>query len=226
MDSKTPTPEYDTSGYIESIKAKLPEEPDKALQLLLDEVARAEKRRRDTQAAFTRTRQDLVKVKTERDFLKEKVSPKVMADEQLDTLKYEDPDAYRVEMNRREAEAKRQLEEELQKRAQQSQVEFELEERKRILRSFAEANPDFDITSPEVQDQIPPKYIKQLETGEISFEAFLNKAKKFIQAPKKTGKDIPPVDEKKEELPGSEKPIVNNSDEKVDLVEAYNNLVF
>jgi len=214
----------DNDTYIDSLKAKLPEDPKEAVATLLKEVATAEKRRRDTQSSYTKTRQENLRLAKEREYLMNQVNPSVKASEELDTLKFEDPDKWRSEVNRLEQEAQANIQENLQTVGTEAQKNFELEERQRILRSFSEANPDLDITSPEVQDQIPPKYLKQLETGEVTFEAFLNNVKKFVEAPKSAANSVPPTDETPDltKLPGSSTPPATKQK---DLVAEYNNLI-
>ena len=216
------TPEYDTTSFLESVKSELPEE--NQVDFLLKKLDTVEKRRRDTQASYTKTRQEYLKTLSERDLLKQKIAPKVEQTEELEKLKFSDPDAWRAKMNALEQEAAKKIEQELQTTSAKSAEAFELEERKRILRSFSEANPDFDITSPEVQDQIPPRYLKQLESGDISFDAFLNKVKKFVEAPKTAAKEVPPAPEDKlADVVGSDTP---STEGKKSIDEVYSNLVF
>ena len=224
MSTQTPkvtTQEYDTTSFLESIKAELPE--DNPVDYLLNKLDVVEKRRRDTQASYTKTRQDLLKTASERDLLKQKVIPAISQTPEMEELMYSDPVAWREEMNRLEQEASKNIEQELQTAAEKTAAQFELEERQRILRSFSEANPDFDITKPEVQDQIPPRYLKQLESGNITFEAFLNKVKKFVEAPKTAAADIPEVkDDKLANVAGRAIP---SSEGKKTIDEEYSNLV-
>jgi len=220
--TKVTTQEYDTASFLESVKAELPEE--NQVDFLLKKLDTVEKRRRDTQASYTKTRQEHLKVLSERDLLKQKVAPQIKQTEELEALKFSDPDAWRNKMNILEQEASQNIEQELQATSAKSAEAFELEERKQILRSFSEANPDFDITKPEVQDQIPPRYLKQLESGSISFDAFLNNVKKFVEAPKTAAKEVPPAPEDKlAEVPGKATP---SNEGKKSVGEEYSNLVF
>lgn len=214
----------DNDTYIDSLKAKLPEDPKEAIATLLKEAATAEKRRRDTQSSYTKTRQENLRLTSEKNYLAKQINTTLPKSEALDTLKYENPDKWREEVNRLEREAQAGIQEKMQTLGTEAQKNFELEERQRILRSFSEANPDLDITLPEVQDQIPPKYLKQLETGEVTFEAFLNNVKKFVEAPKSAAGKVPPVDGSPDltKLPGSSIP---PAAKQKDLVAEYNNLI-
>ena len=220
--TKVTTPEYDTASFLESVKAEMPEE--NQVDFLLGKLDTVEKRRRDTQAGYTKSRQDHLKVVGERDLLKQKVTPQIVQTAELEDLKFSDPDAWRNRMNVLEREASLGIEQELQATSAKSAEAFELEERKQILRSFSEANPDFDITKPEVQDQIPPRYLKQLESGSISFEAFLKNVKKFVEAPKTAATTVPQTTEDTlANVPGRATP----SDEgKKSVSAAYGNLIF
>lgn len=220
--TKVTTPEYDTASFLESVKAALPEE--NQVDYLLGKLDTVEKRRRDTQASYTKTRQDYLKVTSERDLLKQKVAPQIKQTPELEDLMYSDPVAWRNRMNALEQEASQGIEQELQATSAKSAEAFELEERKRVLRSFAEANPDFDITKPEVQDQIPPRYLKQLESGSITFEAFLTNVKKFVEAPKTAAKTVPQTTEDKlANVVGRATP---TDEGKKSPSEEYSNLVF
>jgi hypothetical protein len=220
--TKVTTQEYDTASFLESVKAEMPEE--NQVGFLLEKLDTVEKRRRDTQAGYTKTRQEHLKVLSERDLLKQKVTPQITQTAELEDLKYSDPEAWRNRMNILEREASLGIEQELQATSAKSAEAFELEERKQILRSFSEANPDFDITKPEVQDQIPPRYLKQLESGSISFDAFLNNVKKFVEAPKTAAKDIPQTTEDKlANIAGRATP---SNEGKKSVGEQYSNLVF
>ncbi len=216
------TKDYDVTNFIEAIKqeAKKSENP---TDTLLKKLESAEKMRRDTQASYTTTRQRLKALEKEREMLRAKIKPGVVSDETLEDLKLSDPDAWYRELQKREKQASLALAQELEDFSNKTQAEIELEERKAILRSFTEANPDFDITSQEVQDQIPPKLLKQLETGTVSFADFLNKAKKFVETPKVIGEvpKVPEVDLGK--MAGSATP---PPADKVDVAESYSNLVF
>jgi len=177
----------------------------------------AEKRRKDTQAEYTRNRQELLRVKAELEAIKK--APNLSLSQEDEELKFSDPDAWlsKIEaLKAKEEEQRNHLTEEARRRV-------ELEARQEVLRSFVNSNPDFDITSKEVQDQIPPVYIKQLENGDISFEDFLNKAKAFVEAPKQI------VTSKKAEgsvditkLAGGQKP----TETKPSVVDTYSNITF
>ena len=196
------TPGEDKTATLEELKAQ---------------AERAEKRRRDTQAEYTRNRQELLKAKAELEALKAVKQPKLSPEDE--ELKFSDPDAWLQKVQGLQAQAQAQTQEAMRK----IQDRIELEERQKILRSFVEANPSLDITSQEVQDQIPPVYIKQLEQGKVTFDDFLNKVKKFIEAPKTAAATIPePSGTDISKLAGGQQP----TKEKEDIVTTYSNMTF
>jgi len=222
MGTTSTTDTYDVSGFIERVKAEI-KDSDNPTDALLKKLEQAEKMRRDTQASYTTTRQTLKALEKEREFLRSKIKPNSISDEALEELKFSDPDAWYKELKKREQQATQELNQELDGYSNKTRAEIELEERKTILRSFTEANPDFDITSPEVQDQIPPRLLKQLETGTIDFADFLNKAKKFIETPKQIG-DVPDTKGLNiGKLPGKDTPGNTKAE---DVTSTYDSLVF
>jgi hypothetical protein len=73
----------------------------------------------------------------------------------------------------------------------------ELERRKLILEDFKKLNPDFELTDENVQYDLPPKLVKGLETGELTFDNFLQEAKKYLETPKEVEQPPTPPEEPK-----------------------------
>lgn len=156
----------------------------------------AERRRRDTQAGFTKTSQELKAVKKENSVLLKKAIETAKVDltkeqqEELEDLKFSDPEAYRKKMNAYEADAvakrKKELEEEVKNVSSSSLDEDEIERRKTVLAEFLEANPGFELDDDVIANDIPPRITKKLETGAISFEEFLQECHDYT----KTGKVV------------------------------------
>lgn len=153
-------------------------------------AAKTERRRRDQEGAYTKQMEEVAALKAMNEQLTAKVKTKPSAsisDEQaqeLDNLKFEDPDAWRDKLNEYETQASRQLQEELVKMEQESSKQAEIERRKIVLAQFNAQNPQLNLTDEVIIDNVPPRIIKQLETGEIAFDDFLAKAKTYITTPK------------------------------------------
>lgn len=153
-------------------------------------AAKTERRRRDQEGAYTKQMEEVAALKAMNEQLtaKVKTTPSAsISDEQaqeLDNLKFEDPDAWRAKMNEYDTQASRQLQEELVKMEQESSKQAEIERRKIVLAQFNAQNPQLNLTDEVIIDNVPPRIIKQLETGEIAFDDFLAKAKTYITTPK------------------------------------------
>ena len=156
----------------------------------------AERRRRDTQAEYTKTSQKVKMLEAEKATLLKKVTeetPLKLTDvqaEELEDLKFSDPEAYRKKMNAYERvyleERTSAINEELKQVSTSSLVQEELERRKEILADFTRDKPDFVINDDVISNDIPPRITKRMETGEISFEDFLNECYNYL----KTGKVV------------------------------------
>jgi hypothetical protein len=206
----------------------------KGLSPEVKHAAILEKRRRDTQSEFTKIAQAKKALEVENNALKKKAVGSVKIEltaeqaEELDDLKFSDPEAWRKKMNKyeREAHAKqeKELEEEIAKVSSDALAKDELERRKEVLIEFNREHPDFQLDDEVIQNDIPPRITKRLETGEISFEAFLNEVYEYT----KTGKTV--YQEKTRNQPnlskvgGGSKP--DKHAEKEDIILSYNKEVF
>lgn len=159
-------------------------------------AALAEKRYRDTQAAFTRTRQENKALKAEKSVLLEKATKNVqltLTKEQqaeLEDLKFEDPEEWRRKLNKYEQAARleheKELEEDVKKVSSSSLEQEELERRKGVLQSFLEQHEGFELDDDVIANDIPPRITKKLENNEITFEDFLDECYTYMN----TGKVI------------------------------------
>lgn len=167
-------------------KASLPEDVAQDLDQATLYAVTAEKRRRDTQAAFTRNQQELKRSNAENERLRNRWKAdavKNLSDEQreeLDDLKHSDPDAWRAKLNEIEQNASTAFDEQLQTISDEVHNETELERRARVLDEFQSSNPGIVLNDEVIENDIPPRFTKQLENGEVSFEEFLDKCKKFL----------------------------------------------
>lgn len=170
-------------------------------------AAKLEKRRRDTQGAFTKATQRNKELDAEREALALRVESFALAtltpeqNAELEELKQTDPDAWRVKFNELETAAKAKLKDETTNISNKARQETEVQRRKRVLAEFHTANSDLVINDDVIANDIPPRFLKQLENGEINFEAFLDKCKGYLTAGKviapgadpKTGKTLDDV---------------------------------
>lgn len=155
-----------------------------------------EKRRRDTQSEYTRLTQQKKALEAENIALKNKALKEVrltLSQEQtqeLEDLKFSDPEAWRKKVNLYESEAldrqRSELNEEVTKISADTLAKEELERRKDVLKEFNQEHPDFVLDDGTIANDIPPRITKRLETGEISFEAFLQECYDYS----KTGKVV------------------------------------
>lgn len=159
-------------------------------------AAMAEKRYRDTQAEFTKTRQENKALKAEKSVLLNKAVSTAqinLTDEQkeeLENLKFEDPEAWRVKMNTLEREARKKRQEELDEEVKQvstsSLEEQEKELRAKTLEDFRTQYPDVTIDDNVIANDIPPRIVKKLENGDVTFDQFLEECYTYL----KTGKVV------------------------------------
>ena len=193
-----------------------------------------EQRRRDTQSEFTKGNQAKKALEAENNALKQKAMKSVSLNltaeqaEELDDLKFSDPEAWRKKMNKLEREALAKQEQELNDEIAQVSADTlakdELERRKDVLAEFNKENPGFQLNDQIIANDIPPRIVKRLETGTISFEAFLNECKDYLT----TGKVV--KQEKLRDQPnlskvgGGSRP--DKHAEKEDMVLSYNKEVF
>lgn len=149
-------------------------------------AANAERRRRDTQSAYTKTQQQLKQLESERNHLlkgwEADFTKTLPTDKQaeLEELKASDPDAWRNRLNELEQEQRQAFQAKAQEIAVKAKGETELDYRQRALEEFQQANPTLTINDDVIQNDVPPRLTKQLEKGEITFGEFLNQVKTFM----------------------------------------------
>jgi SMC interacting uncharacterized protein involved in chromosome segregation len=162
-DATNPT---DTKGSPEDWEARF-----KGLQKTVEEKALEVKRLKTEREALA---QQLEKV----------VAPKVEVPEEIEELKYSDPETWRKEINRLESEAleksKTERREILDTVTSEAAAQFELDSRKALLETFQSENPDLKIDDDVLAHDVPPRISRKLDNGEVTFEQFLNEVKKFL----------------------------------------------
>lgn len=187
------------------------------------------KRQKDTQAAYTRSQQNLSALSAKSKKLAEKweeeainnLSAKDTA--KLEDLKAQDPDAYIQEIIKLKDAKKDYLKEELTKIDQETNKYSELEKRKIQLDYFNKENPNIKITDDVLANDVPPRITKQLEEGKIDFATFLINVKSYLSKGKAIDKgETPPnVNNMKR---GSTSP--NKKDVAKQQAVDYNNAIF
>ena len=182
-------------------------------------AANAEKRRRDTQAEFTRVSQKAKKLEATNAQLSQvfeqelvqHMSPREAAE--LEELKFSDPDAWRNKLVMLEEANKGKVKEKLQQIEQEASGKTELELRVEQLQAFNEAHPGFELTDDLVQNDIPPRITKKLEKGEIGFADFLQECYDYINKGKVIDKgDTPPDIPNLGKAPGGSTPSQSKKD--------------
>ena len=185
--------DYDVTNFLKTIEDSMPEGAD-AVEYYKNKLIEAEKRRRGTVAGFTKSQQQLKTLEAQSNFLRDKIVSTINLtkeqEEELEELKYSDPDAWRAKLDSLEKSSRAKFDSdvkaELERIKNLSVEEFERERCADLLKKFVEANPELDITKDEIADQIPPLYMKRLTSGQISFEEFLEITKKYLTAPNKS----------------------------------------
>lgn len=160
------------------------------LDPMLQYAANAEVRRRDTQASYTRTQQENIALTSENSQLgtawAEEVSKHLTPTQQteLEELKHTDQEAWREKINEYEASNASRVKEKHTKIKAKAGEETEMQQRERVLKEHNEANPKFALTDDVIDNDIPPRITKKLESGKISFEEYLVEAHTFLSSNK------------------------------------------
>jgi len=146
---------------------------------------------------------------------------------ELEELKNTDPDEWRVRLNDIEAENKQKLQDKQKKIKEIASQESEVERRERLLAEHNEAYPNAQITQEAIDNDVPPRLVKKLEQGDISWEDFLTESSKFIESPKvikdlnaEPGSGDPDLSD----LGGDDKP--THSSVESDIEQSYANEIF
>lgn len=149
-----------------------------------------EKRFKDTQAAYTKAQQKLKESEAKAKVLEGLSKPRVElakdVAEELEDLKYRDPDTWRLRLGALEQEALDKHRENLNEATKAASLENELERRAQVLADF-NANYGLNIDDNTIEFDIPSGMVKKLETGKVSFEEFLVEVREYLITPKKIG---------------------------------------
>lgn len=153
-------------------------------------AAISERRYRDTQGAYTKAAQRNKALEAENSVLLKKAVGNVQLNltaeqtEELDDLKFSDPEAWRKKLNKYEQEAAAEqqtaVSEEVKNVSSSTLEEQEKERRKEVLIAFKKDNPDFEINDEVLKNDIPPRITSKLENGSITFEDFLQECHDYL----------------------------------------------
>ncbi len=149
-----------------------------------------EKKFRDTQGSFTKATQDNKLLTAEIGVLKGKLAGKTaLTQEQhdeLDTLKITDPEAYFDKRTEYEALANTQYDTELADVRSKTTGEIELDRRNKYVEEF-NLGREIPINQELIDNEVPPKFFKQLEANEVTFEEFMSNVAGYVDTPKVIG---------------------------------------
>ena len=144
-------------------------------------AANAVRRQKDTQAAYTKNQQELKALTSENEQLAsswaQDVTKTLTVEQQsdLEELKHSNPEAWREKVNAYEQENATTVQTKHSEIKKKVNEESELDRRTRVLEEFNTNNPTIALTDDVIENDVPPRFSKQLEAGEITFEEFINK---------------------------------------------------
>ena len=156
-------------------------------------AANAERRRRSTESALTKARQQLKAQQDATQKITQKIAqsaPLQLTPEQisqLSDLKHSDPDSWRHEVNKLEQQAYEATQKELDGITTEASQQAERASREAALVAFNQAHPETPITDDVVKFDIPPRITKRLETAETTFDEFLNECHDYLVRPRVLG---------------------------------------
>lgn len=196
-----------------------------------------EKRFKDTQAYATRIAQEkaekereLAELKAELSVLKETAKPSLTIDkqtqEELEDLKFSDPDAWRTKMNEIEQKSTSEFNSKINEAKQLSAQQLELQRRANILTQFQTDHPDVEFTDELLNLDIPQRIVKKLEKGEVTYEEFLNECYNYVKTPKVVGSTNKTLEQPNlSKLGGDDTPTKNKSSNQ-NIIQTYENMEF
>lgn len=170
-------------------KWELPEDVGKDLDEPTLYAVNAERRVRDNQRAVSRAQQSAKQHEAAANALEAHILDNTetpLTDDQrteLNTLKTENPEAWRAKLNEYETQGKGAVADNLKKIREDSAAKGELEIRKEQMSAWAEST-GIALNDDIIANDLPPRYLKDLENGAVSFEEFLANAGEFLTANK------------------------------------------
>lgn len=158
-------------------------------------AAKLEKRHRDTQGSYTKSQQQIKLLQAENAKLAEQWEQDAMENltaaekSKLQELKVQDTDAYIKKVGEIKQEAKVKFDERRTNLSKEVNQLTELQTREILLEEYNNKHPDAQITDEVITNDVPPRIVKKLEKGEVTFEEFLIEANRYITTPKSIKKD-------------------------------------
>jgi len=149
----------------------------------------SERRYRDTQAGYTKAKQESKRHEAAANALEEHILSNTEAPltpeqkTELDTLKTTNPEAWREKLNEYETAGKSSVADNLKEIRKNSADKGEVEIRKDQMDAFVEST-GIALTDELIAEELPPRFLKALEKGETTFEEFLTGAAEFLTANK------------------------------------------
>ena len=153
---------------------------------MLKAAVAAAKSFRDTQAAYTRSRQKEKALEAELEAMRKQLASTpptsiLTPDEQrqLDQLKVTDPDKWYEVMKKLEEKGTEELDKKFGEVRQQAEQEAIIEERKSKLAEF-NTGREKPLTIEQLELEVPPKWAQDVIDGKLPFEDYLDRAYTFI----------------------------------------------
>lgn len=166
----------------------LPEDVAKDLDEPTRYAVMAEKRRKDTQAAFSKSQARIKQLEAENTVVSSEWEKAVVSTltpeqaEELEELKASDPDTWRTKITEYEEINRKAFGTKKEEVTTAARNETELQRRERLLETFNK-DEGIELTDAIIASELPPKFLNTLEeTGD--FEAFLVSAKDYLVANK------------------------------------------
>ena len=175
-------------------KLQLPED----MEPNVKEIIRLSKRTRDAQSALTKTQSKLRASEAANKVLN-KVAANIIPEDfklseedtaELNSLKFKDPDQYRLRLNDLETKAIQSqstiLEEKTSKAVKEANTNYEATSRVEVLNNFRIANPSNVISDEALVNDVPPRILNGVNSGEYSYHEYLVKANDYLSKGKAT----------------------------------------
>lgn len=157
------------------------QEKEQVLPSKLEPEVDFEKRFKDTQASFTKARQENAVLKAKVHKYEEMLtaSPQLTPEQaaELEELKFSDPDKWYAKKSELENSAFNAIKTEVDSAT-------EIARRQQVFADFMQDNPDVVINDEVIKYDIPRRITAKLDSGEITFEEFLTEAVNYLKAPK------------------------------------------
>ena len=155
-------------------------------------AATAEKRRRDTQAEFTKVNKSKLALEAENALLKETLlkqsivfSPEEV--EELEDLKLEDPEKWRQRLNELEQKTIQERQTKINSVSTevktQAEKNFEVSMQGKVLEEFNKFH-GISLTDELLADEVPNRITKKLVEGKVSYEEYLEESFTYLKTNK------------------------------------------